>query len=116
MTLWPLQPDAKGFDTHIQLGMDPCGWPIAHGIPCPTCGCTTAATHLLHGSVFTAFATQPFGAGIALLGLGLAAHALLCLVRGRSFVDLIVRVRFGRWIVGLVALFLLAWGYKWLTF
>lgn len=114
--LLPLEPDGKGYDTHTQLGLDPCGWPVAYGIPCPTCGCTTAATHLVHGAVVDAFVTQPFGAALALFGLLLGLHALVCLVLGRSFVDLIVRVSFGRWLLGAVALFLLAWGYKYLTF
>ncbi|MCA8952174.1 MAG: DUF2752 domain-containing protein [Planctomycetes bacterium] len=114
--LWPLVPDPKGFDTHTQLGMRPCGWPTVYGIPCPTCGCTTAATHVVHGRLPTAIATQPFGAAIAVVGLLLALHAGYCLVRGRSFVDLIVRLRFGRWVAGAALLLLLAWGYKWLTF
>ncbi|MCR9246424.1 MAG: DUF2752 domain-containing protein [bacterium] len=114
--LWPLEADGRGFDTHTQLGMDPCGWPAAHGIPCPTCGCTTAATHVVHGSLVQAFVTQPFGATIAIVGLLLGLHAALCLVRGRSFVDLVVRIHFARWVVGGVLLLLLSWGYKYLTF
>lgn len=108
-------PDPRGFDTHTQLGLEPCGWPRAYGVPCPTCGCTTAACQVVHGHVFQAFAVQPFGAGIALLGLALGAHGLYCLLRGRSFVDLLVRVPFGLGVLAMVALFFGGWLYKYLV-
>lgn len=108
-------PDARGFDTHVQLGLEPCGWPSAYGIPCPTCGCTTAASHLVHGHLFAAFATQPFGAAVALVGLLLGAHGLWCLLRGRSFVDLLVRLPFWRCVLVGVVLLFGAWLYKYLV-
>ncbi len=112
--LAPLQPDARGHGTHEQLGWDACGWPIQYGIPCPTCGCTTAACLLVHGRVFAALAAQPFGAVLAAFGLVLGVHGALCLLRGRSFVDLLVRLPFWRLLGGAFVLMLLAWGYKYL--
>lgn len=114
-TLARVQPDARGFGTHEQLGLPACGWPLHYGIPCPTCGCTTAACLVVHGRLFAALATQPFGAAFAAVGTLVAVHATLCLLRSRSFVDLLVRVRFGRWVVAAIALLLLSWGYTWLT-
>jgi hypothetical protein len=108
-------PDARGHGTHEQFDMAVCGWPLHYNIPCPTCGCTTAACQLVHGDVVGAFVTQPFGAAIALAGLLLGLHALSCLVRGRSFVDLLVRLPFWRIVAGAVVLLLLAWGYKYLV-
>ncbi|MCA8974186.1 MAG: DUF2752 domain-containing protein [Planctomycetes bacterium] len=116
IALIPLEPDRKGYDTHTQLGLEPCGWPTVHGMPCPTCGCTTAACHVVHGSLIEAFVVQPFGAALALSGLLLSAHALLCLVRGRSFVDLFVRIPFARIVAGAGVLLLASWGYKCATF
>ena len=110
-----VQPDARGHGTHEQLGLEPCGWPLAYGIPCPTCGCTTAACLLVHGRVIEAVRTQPFGAAAAGFGLFLAVHATLCLLRGRSFVDLLVRLPFWRLVLGCVLLLLAAWGYTWIT-
>lgn len=115
VTLARVGPDARGHGTHEQLGMQPCGWPIQYGIPCPTCGCTTAATQVVHGHLLDAFVTQPFGAVVMLLLLGLGVHAAQCLVRGRSFVDLVLRVPFFRIVAGLVVLLFAAWGYKYLT-
>lgn len=113
--LWPTQPAAKGYDTHVQLGLQPCGWPDLYGIPCPTCGCTTAASHVVHGELLQAFVAQPFGAALAIGGLLLGAHGLLCLLRGRSFVDLLVRLPFWRILTGGFVLALLAWYYKYLV-
>jgi hypothetical protein len=70
---------------------------------------------LVHGRIVAAFATQPFGAALAAGGLLLGVHATLCLLRGRSFVDLMVRLPFWRLCGGGVALLLLAWAYTFAT-
>lgn len=62
-----LQPDAEGYGTHTQLGMQPCASLAATGFPCPTCGMTTAFAHAADGNLVAAFATQPAGAALALL-------------------------------------------------
>lgn len=110
--LMSVEPDARGHGTHEKLGMDECGWPAAYGMPCPTCGCTTAATAFVNGDVFGAFVIQPFGAAVALLGLVAGFHAWACLIRGRSFVDAMVRLPFWTIVVGLTALLFASWGYK----
>jgi hypothetical protein len=111
-----VHPDARGIGTHEQLGLEPCGWPVAYGIPCPTCGCTTAACHLVHGHIVDAFVAQPFGAVFMLASVLLGMHAVVCLVRRWSFADLLVRLPVWR-LLGLGFLLLLAsWGYLCLTF
>jgi len=114
--LWNIEPSAKGYDSHVQLGMAPCGWPRAYGIPCPTCGCTTAACLVVHGNVLQAFVVQPFGALLAIAGLLAGLHGAYCLAARRSFVDLIVRLPFWSITFGAIVLMLLAWYYKYLTF
>lgn len=108
-------PDARGHGTHEQLGLPICGWPLHYGVPCPTCGCTTAACQLVHGDLVGAFVTQPFGAALMVAALLAGLHAAACLVRGRSFVDALVRLPFWRLIAGAFVLLLVAWGYKWLA-
>jgi hypothetical protein len=115
IVLGRVQPDARGHGTHEQLGLDPCGWPIHYRIPCPTCGCTTAACLVVHGRPFSALATQPFGAVIALTGLLVGVHAIVCLLRGRSFADLLVRIPFWRLVLAYMVLFFVGWGTTWLT-
>jgi hypothetical protein len=107
-----LAPDARGHGTHEQLGWDACGWPRAYGYPCPTCGCTTAACAVVHGRLIEAFVVQPFGAVLALSGIALTVHAIACLVRGRSFADLLVRLPFWRIVFVSTMLLFASWAYK----
>ncbi len=71
-----LQADPAGHGTHQQIGLPPCGFAIATGRPCPTCGMTTAFTHAAHGRYQTAFLTQPGGLTAS---LGVGALAWVCL-------------------------------------
>jgi len=116
MLLARATPDPRGYDTHVQLGLAPCSWPRVYGIPCPTCGATTAACHVVHGHLLAAVVAHPFGAMVAAGGLLLAAAALWCLLRSRSFLDLLRQLPLGRLALGGVALLLLSWLYKYLTF
>jgi hypothetical protein len=111
-----VQPDARGLGTHEQLGMAPCSWPAAAGMPCPTCGVTTAACHVVHLQPLAALRVQPFGAVLAVFGLWLAARALWSLLTATSYLDRLVRVRYVRFLVVSVLLLLASWGYKILTF
>jgi Protein of unknown function (DUF2752) len=115
--LWPLHPDPRGIGTHEQLGMEPCGWAQGpDGIPCPTCGVTTAACQLVHLHPIDAVVTQPFGAALALAGLALAGTAAFCLARQKSFLDLIAWLPYGTIAVGFTVLLLASWLYKYWTF
>lgn len=108
-------PDARGHGTHVQLGLGDCSFPSTYGIPCPTCGATTAACHLVHGEPLAAIATHPFGAAIALAGLIAGAAGAYCLLRGRSFLDLFMQLPRGKLLLAAVVLLLASWGYKCLT-
>jgi hypothetical protein len=115
--LLTLNPDPRGIGTHEQLGMAPCGWAQGpEGIPCPTCGVTTAACQLVHLHPVDAVLTQPFGVALALTGLALAATAVFCLVRQRAFLELIAWLPYGTILVGLTLLGLASWLYKYWTF
>lgn len=56
-----LSPSPTGMDTHRQLGLPACTWPGLFGVPCVTCGMTTAFALTVRGSVIQAFLTQPAG-------------------------------------------------------
>ena len=107
-----VDPDPRGHGTHELLGLPPCGWPERYGMPCPTCGVTTAACHLVHFSPWRAVVTQPFGAALAALGLLVLATALADLARGRSFLARAYTLPLSRWLLGGTALLLLSWWYK----
>lgn len=68
--LW-LTPDPRGTGSHQQLGLPSCTFLDRTGIPCPTCGCTTAVSNFSHGHVLRSLLTQPFGFAVALLSLTL---------------------------------------------
>ncbi len=61
-----LRPDPRGLETHTQLGLWPCGWFLATGYPCPTCGMTTAFAAAAHLHPLQSLRVQPFGAVLAL--------------------------------------------------
>jgi hypothetical protein len=111
-------PDPRGLGTHERLpfGMARCSWPVTVGLPCPTCGVTTAACHLVHGQVLRAFAVQPFGATLMAAALAAAAATLWHLARNRSLFWRISLWPWGRVLVAGVLLGLLSWGYKVLVF
>jgi len=107
-----LSPADKGFGTHQGLGLPPCQFEQATGIPCATCGCTTAFAHAANGSMLDALITQPFGAILAVF------TAMTVIVTGYAVamnmpLGPIARV-FGQGkvvAVGLIIMFL-AWGYN----
>jgi len=70
-----LEPDPRGFGTHTQLGLPPCAFRMLFGIPCPSCGMTTAFALAVRFDFKRAFLTQPAG----LLAFFAVAAALVLL-------------------------------------
>ena len=62
-----LQPNAKGLGTHTQMGLPGCGVLGMTGIPCATCGMTTAFSWAARGHLDQSFRTQPAGMILALM-------------------------------------------------
>lgn len=56
-----LQPASAGMGTHTQLGIPACSWPATIGLPCPSCGMTTAFALAADGRFFDSFRAQPIG-------------------------------------------------------
>ncbi len=78
-----LVPRTSGHGTHEALGLPPCSMYAFTGTPCPTCGYTTAFSHVAHGELLTAFVVQPAAALLALAVAAAWAIALVVLVTGR---------------------------------
>ena len=106
-----LTPDPSGTGTHEQLGLPACGFLQRTGLPCPTCGYTTACALAAHGRIVAALRTQPAGATLALLLCAMTIVSGYALLTGTSLTPL---TQFMRpllfWAVG--ALVLGAWVYK----
>jgi len=106
-----LPPDERGHGTHEQLGLPACSVQVFSDKPCPTCGMTTAFSHLVRGQVAAAFTTQPAGAVLGLIALVaavLSGHALLT-GRSHGWVRRLWRLEV---LIGLAMIVLLAWAYK----
>lgn len=107
-----LEPDARGYGTHEQLGLPACATRAWFGVPCPACGCTTAVTRLWSGDPLGAFFAQPFG---FLLGAGLpllASWVLWMHVSGRDAARALGRARADRWGRAIAGTIALAWLWK----
>lgn len=75
-----LKPAPAGHGTHQQLGLPPCGWIVAFGKPCPTCGMTTAFSNAAQLRPIEALRAQPAGAAAALFvaaGFWAAVHVAM---------------------------------------
>ena len=105
------EPDPRGFGTHEQLGLAPCGLRAWTGWPCPACGVTTAVVLATRGRLLHSLRTQPFGLLLALLLALLFVAALASIRSGRDLRPLVyARPAWQRALfVGAIAL---AWIYK----
>jgi len=106
-----LSPDPGGHGTHLQLGMTPCGFLSASGLPCATCGMTTAFAHAADGDLLGAAAVQPAGALLALLCAAAAITGLYAAVTGLAVTRLLRCLVRGRVVLAAIAVVLAAWGY-----
>lgn len=107
-----LQPSPAGYGTHTQLGDGPCGLLVVTGLPCPTCGMTTAFAHAVRGRWLRALYAQPAGFVLALASAATALLAGRCALTGR-FPDL-ERWGFGpqRLFLALLVLLIAGWAFK----
>lgn len=81
-TSWILDPSPAGHGTHKQLGLAACGFQVRWGIPCPTCGMTTAFAHAADGQLLSAFRVQPAGLLLAIGNAALFITAIWGLITG----------------------------------
>ena len=111
--LW-LKPSSTGVETHRQLFLPPCGMYAVTGLPCPTCGCTTAVSLVSHGHWLKAILTQPFGAAVGFFGMIVVALSIVGLITGRWIGPDMITLGF-YWkaiFTSSAALLVLAWIYK----
>ena len=109
-----LKPEPRGMGTHQQLGMPPCTMYVLVGLPCPTCGMTTAFAHVVRLQVLDAIRVQPFCVVVLAIMLLCAAWCAATIVRGNGVSNWLggQHIKWPRWIWTCVALGLLSWGYK----
>jgi hypothetical protein len=108
---WTLTPESQGLGTHQQLGLPPCGFRIATGLPCATCGMTTAFTYAAHGHLLSSLITQPAGAALALITAMAALLSGWALLTGASLAPLGRMIARPSVVLVVGVLLLLAWIY-----
>ena len=64
-----LDPDPRGYGTHQQLNLPPCGFLLEHHYPCISCGMTTAFSAMAHAQFGLALRANPFGCVLFLVTL-----------------------------------------------
>ena len=107
-----LRPDPHGFGTHRQLGLAACAFKDRTGLPCPSCGFTTAFTYFAHGHPLASLYTQPFGAALAFTTAAAVWVGLYIALTGRPVHRLLRLVPSRYYVVPLLSFALLAWGWK----
>jgi hypothetical protein len=103
-------------ETHRQLGLPPCTFRFATGVPCPSCGMTTSFALLIRGDVWNSLRANAAGTLLAAFCLLFIPWALMSAWRGylagvvsleRTLTRLVivfVTVLLVRWVVVLLAL------------
>jgi hypothetical protein len=107
-----LEPDARGYGTHEQLGLAPCGALERWGLPCPGCGVTTAVALAARGRLLAALAVQPLGLALVLALPLWALWALAQHLRGRDLSHELAALRARRWALLSGILVGLSWAYR----
>lgn len=111
VAVW-LKPSATGYGTHRQFGAAPCGVLVRTGLPCPTCGMTTAFALAVRGRWIRAFLAQPAGLALALAIAAAALLGLRALLTGRDAAFLFRWVSPYRLFLSLLVILLAGWGFK----
>jgi len=77
-----VRPDARGYGTHERFSLRPCTFRLVFGRPCPTCGMTTAWSHLVRGRLGDALRANIGGTMLALGAMVAAPWLAVSAIRG----------------------------------
>ena len=104
-----LEPDARGYGTHTQLGLPPCGFLSFTGSACPGCGLTTAFAHAVRGDWFLAAAANPLGLALFVLVCACVPLSLTAALRNWSVDTVLERFAVGRWALAVAGCAVVLW-------
>lgn len=107
-----LVPSADGVGTHQALGMQPCGFLMQTGLPCPGCGMTTSFSYAVRGRMIASFIAQPFGMLLCVLTAAAFWSALYVAVTGRPAYKLLRLVPMTAHVILWPTLTLVGWVWK----
>jgi hypothetical protein len=107
-----LPPNPAGVGSHRGLGLAGCQFLDSTGLPCPSCGMTTSFAWFAHGNLVASVYVQPMGAALAVIAAACVWGGLYVALSGRPVYRLL-RLLPGRYyLLPLLALAVLAWGWK----
>ena len=107
-----LSPSKAGTGTHQQLGLSSCAFMQQTGLPCPSCGFTTAFTHFAHGNLLASFYVQPMGALLAVTFAAGVWIGFYIAITGRPILRLLNLLPSRYYIMPPLVFGLIAWGWK----
>lgn len=80
-----LDPDPRGYGTHQQLGLPPCSLQLFWGVPCPSCGATTAFAYFVRGQWLAAASANLSALGLAMVAAAMIPWSLYSAAIGRCW-------------------------------
>lgn len=104
-----VEPDARGYGTHTQLGLPPCGFLLLTGFPCPGCGLTTAFAYGIRGHWVLAARANPLGLVLFLVVGACVPLGVIAALRGWSVDAVIERWALDRWALALAGCAIVVW-------
>lgn len=107
-----VEPDARGYGTHTQLGLPPCGFLTWTGAPCPGCGLTTAFAHGIRGHWVLALHANPLGLILFVVVCATIPLSFLAALRGWSVDSVIQRWALHRWALAVAGCAVALWAVR----
>ena len=104
-----IEPDARGYGTHTQLGLPPCGFLLLSGSPCPGCGLTTAFAYAIRGHWSLAASANPLGLALFLVVCFCIPLGVTAALRGWSLDAAVKRFALHRWALALAGAAVVVW-------
>jgi len=104
-----VEPDVRGYGTHTQLGLPPCGFLLLTGSPCPGCGLTTAFAHGIRGHWSMAADANPLGLALFFVVCACIPLGVTAALRSWSLGEVIDRFGLNRWAIAVAGCAILVW-------
>ena len=110
-----VDPDPSGLGTHAKFGFGRCSYLKTYGIPCASCGGTTAVSWLMHGKPAKAFDAHPGATIVGILVALSIPFSLLAAARRWRWLPCLTRIGLSGWLLalcGFVLLMSFGWGHR----
>jgi len=112
ITAATLSANEANYGTHTQLGLPPCGFLMATGLPCLTCGMTTSFTLAVEGRWLEALIAQPMGAVLAFTSAMMVWVAGYAAIAGLALAGMLKSLFRQPVVIVIAVLWIAAWGFK----